>query len=77
MKFTQEMIFTGKEKKISKRNNNEYTIANMLEKDTGKQVSVLAEKIEENIKMFDEVIVKFELIVGRYTSLKALTIESV
>lgn len=76
LKFEEKMIYTGKINKVSKQGNN-YTIVNYLN-DDGKTFGTIAEcEISEDIRQLDEVLVKFEVIPGRYVQLKTVGIEKV
>lgn len=76
LKFEEKMIYTGKIKKVSKQGNN-YTIVNYLNSD-GTTFGTIAEcEIPEDISQLDQVLVKFEVIPGRYVQLKTVGIEKV
>lgn len=76
LRFEEVMIYTGKKNKVSKQGNN-YTIVNYLNSD-GTTFGTIAEcEIPEDIRQLDEVIVKFEVIPGRYVQLKTVGIEKV
>ena len=78
MRFNQEVVYTGKEERTSKKGNN-YTVVNLLDA-TGKQFSCMLTQeafIPAYLKQLDKVLVEFELEVGRYTSLKVAEIDLV
>lgn len=74
MIFENNVIFTGVSKRISKKTDNEYLIANFLD-DEGVQFGALVKCNIPEIEQLDVVNATFDLSVGRYMSLSVIRLE--
>lgn len=74
--FEKELIYTGKQDRISKKTNNPYTLVNYLG-ETGESFSTIAECKVPELNQLDKVKVLFNLVPGRYFRFETLHIEKV
>jgi len=77
LEFKEKCILTGIEKRISKKSDETYIIANFLG-DNGQTFGCIVEcDIPQGIKQLDQVDVVFKVIPGRYTQLKVIGLNKV
>jgi len=78
MRFeVNEIIYTGWEERLNK-DNKPYTLVKFLDPDTGDSFSCMTKvTISPMLKQLDKVRANFEVIAGRYTSLKLISIEKI
>lgn len=71
--FKENMIFTGKSERISKKGK-EYTLVSYLDNE-GQTFSTIAECPVPDLKQLQEVVVTFKVTPGRYLTLKTIEME--
>lgn len=77
MEFTSQRIYTGKETRVSKKTNEEYTLVNFLD-ENGQSFGVIAKCfIPKDIKQLQQVKAKFNVKTGRYLQLELVGLEVV
>ena len=78
MRFkVNEIIYTGWEERLNK-DNKAYTLVKFLDPDTGDSFSCMPKvTINPILRQLDKVKAEFEVVAGRYTSLKLVSIEKI